>query len=219
MNGLKTKSRQLLGNVITENLAGGEPGHFSTYFSLRRTHSAEDQELLAQLQLAFILFTQLHNFSALEAYKRYITLLCQSPSSLLPSTDPSSKDRVPLLASFLSRLLIPHLEYLRSDFFEEDLPDFDTFLLQEMATLRMSLRAANRFYMQEANENFAQVKEAWTKLAMLVSKKFGWHIGGLDSNSVVKPQRGRLHYNLLAPPDDEDEYTEDGEDAPVVVDL
>lgn len=173
------------------------------------------------MQLAFVLFTQLHNFSALHAYKRYIALLCRSSSTLLPiSTGLSSTDGLSLIAGFLSDVLIPHFNFLRPDFFVEDLPDFDTFLLEELLNLRLSLRAGNRAYAQEAAENpFLRIKENWTSLATLVFKKFAWNLGGLEPEEFAKGIKGRLHYNLLAQPDEEDEYTEEGEDAPVVLEM
>jgi A1 cistron-splicing factor AAR2 len=179
-------------------------------------------ELLAQMQLAFILVTQLHNFSALEAYKRYISLMCRSSSTLLPeSTGLSPSEGLPLVASFLSQVLLPHLERVRQEFFEEDLPDLDVFLLEELSVLRLALRAAQRHYESASDKtSFAQAREAWYNLRQAVDTRFGWKLGGLESDEAASAQKGgKLHYNLLSQPDEEDEYVEEGEDAPVVVEL
>lgn len=198
------------------------------------------QELLAHMQLAFVIFTQLKNFSALDSYKAYLTLLCRSISTFLPSSSglPPSES-IGLYKKFLDDVLLPHIEYLRLEFFEQDLPGLDIFLQEELGHLRMSLRAAYRHYfpnsthtgssaaIQTIDEDtslsvtFKKLCEAWERLRAAAETRFGWHLGRLEPDDVtlLRRQKGRLEYNLLAEADDDDEYREEGDDAPVVVEL
>lgn len=68
---------------------------------------------------------------------------------------------------------------------------------------------------------FKELCEAWERLRKAAEAKFGWELGRLepDDVTILRHQKGRIEYNLLAEADEEDEYTEEGEDAPVVVEL
>lgn len=204
----------LLGNVIEEQLGG------------------EEQELIAQFQLAFLLLTQLHNFSALTIYKLIVSLLCRSVAVLQPATSPSPTSSLPverslpLYTAFLQRGLLPHLQYLRTEFFDADLPGLDNFLQDEFAALRLSLRAARRQYAgaspSPGGELFSHLERAWESVRATAQSKFGWTLGGLTQDGWDDLRRStegktRIEYNLLVQGDEEDEYTEEGEDAPVVV--
>lgn len=201
---------------------------------------AAKQELLAHMQLAFVIFTQLQNFSALDSYKAYLMLSCRSISTFLPSSSglPPSES-IQLYSKFLEEVLLSHIEYLRVEFFEQDLPGLDTFLQEELGHLRMSLRAAYRHYfpstthvgqmtsIQTIDEDetlsipFKQLCGAWEKLRRAAETRFGWQLGRLEPDDVtlLRRQKGRLEYNLLAEADDDDEYREEGDEAPVVVEL
>lgn len=73
----------------------------------------------------------------------------------------------------------------------------------------------------ESSGKFKQLCEAWEKLKQIAESRFGWQLGRLEPDDVtfLRQQRGRIEYNLLAEADEEDEYREEGEDAPVVVEL
>lgn len=68
---------------------------------------------------------------------------------------------------------------------------------------------------------FKELCEAWERLRKASEAKFGWELGRLepDDVTILRHQKGRIEYNLLAEADEEDEYREEGEDAPVVVEL
>jgi A1 cistron-splicing factor AAR2 len=196
------------------------------------------------MQLAFIIFTQLHNFSALDSYKSLLSLFSRSISVFLPSSNGLPPVRsIPLYISLLDEVLLPHIEHLRAEFFEQDLPGLDGFIQEEVANLRISLRAAYRHYFPESTQTgrttaqvtisqssdednnlsiqFKKLCEAWERLRIASENRFGWLFGRLEPDDVtlLRQQKGRIEYNLLAEADEDDEYREEGDDAPVVVEL
>ena len=107
------------------------------------------------------------------------------------------------------------------------MPDLEKFYLQELSALRTTLRQAKRSS-SARNTELEQVETAWVQLAQRSKAKFGWDIGSLDSDQHgYAPEQvraeakgsGKTEYNLLSVPDDDDEYAEEGEDAPVVVEM
>ena len=209
--------------------------------------------MLAEMQLAFILFTLLHNFSALEVYKRHLSLFSRSHSILLPVSsetndfNPSTSPSVlSLYLALMEKVLIPQFEYLRTEFFAEDLPDagLEEFLITELGNyLRRGLRAATKAYTSGPGlKQMQAIDRVWTKFSNLLQAKFGWeHLGPLASVSGQKDTgkkweniakdlreqgKTKISYNLLkdlgeGPDSDEGpEYEdEDDEEAPVVVEL
>jgi A1 cistron-splicing factor AAR2 len=153
-----------------------------------------------------------HNFASLDCYKRFVSLLCRSPAALLPGA------RLPLITSFISSVLLLQLRYLRPEFFEEDLPGLDTFLLGELECLRSGLREASRSWKAD-DADWRELAQAWGSLSALAKDRFEWQLAGLDT-VVAKWIRGtrRVEYNLLREGSEDDEYTEEGEYAPLVVD-
>jgi A1 cistron-splicing factor AAR2 len=181
----------------------------------------DDRQLLAQVQLAFVLFVFVHNFASLDCYKRFVTLICRSSTALLPNDDEEEEDgrHLPLVTSFLSRVLYPQLQYLRPEFFDQDLPGLDTFLLDELDHhLRSGLREAGRSWNRD-DPRWRELTAAWTRLAALVRERFAWELAGLDVVSAKTTKGARkIEYNLLREDRGEDEeYVEEGEFAPVVV--
>ena len=161
---------------------------------------ADPQQILAEMALAYILFTSVHNFSSLEAYKRLLSLLCRSTSAL--------SSRLPLIHTLLSSLLRPQFEALPDNFFADELPVLETFFIAELAALRIGLRATTGAP--------AQLETVWTELGRTV-EKFGWNLGTLkpmpETPEHLKP--GKTHYDLLRA--DGESEDEDDEDRPVVV--
>jgi A1 cistron-splicing factor AAR2 len=206
----------LLLRVLQEQLEDGRLFLFVSPASVLRADEpgggSDDRQLLAEVELAFVLFTFVHQFASLDCYKRFIPLLCRSPAALMPDA------RLQLITSFLSRVLTPQLRYLRPEFFVEDLPGLDTFLLDELECLRSGLREAGRSW-RASDPEWRELTEAWAGLSRLVKERFEWQLAGLDTVSA-KTTKGakRVEYNLLKEDRGEDEeYVEEGEYAPVVV--
>lgn len=173
--------------------------------------------------------------------------MCRSISTFLPSSTGLHPTRsLPLYTKLLSEVLVTHIEHLRQEFFEQDLPGLDSFIQDELAHLRMSLRAAYRYYFpdsahagvsltrglntqssmpidEDSNLSipFRELCEAWEKLRIAAETKYRWQLGRLEPDDVtmLRQQKGRIEYNLLAEADDDDDYREEDEDAPVVVEL
>ncbi|GAA6038389.1 hypothetical protein JCM8097_007624 [Rhodosporidiobolus ruineniae] len=190
----------------------------------------DPKELLAELQLSFILFSLLHNFSSLTVYKALFSLLCRSstlahpPSSRSSTTLPSptlNSASLPLFASFLA-LFHAQLAFLPDDFFTTQLPSLEQHLLDSLAALSNALSDALPAW-TAAGETDAAIAEVWKEvikrwdaLAQLAMGKFGWDLG------VVKGSRARYTVAEGRAKREEDEVDledlEEGEDAPVIMD-
>ena len=150
----------------------------------------DPRQLLAELQLAFILFINVNNFSSLEIYKSIISLLCRSKDVLLPPTPNSSTIGLSLYSDLLT-ILQAQLSSLREGFFDLDLPELDTFLIAELTFLRDSLRSVNKRWSNA--QQWTSFTSHWSKFADYAGEKFGW-----DLKSLEKPlPSGKLHYDLL----------------------
>lgn len=166
---------------------------------------AGPDQLLGELQLSFILFIQLTNFSALDVYKDILSLLCRS------SVSPNDVD----VYEQLLRILYSQLASLRTEFFVEDLPALESFYLDSLDSLRRSLKMVATAQ--------SVIVEGWNRLAQMARDRYGW--GLRQVSGYAKVQSGTTHYDLLPregvgqQSDDEDLLAEEGEDAPVVVDL
>lgn len=161
------------------------------------------RQLLGEMQLAYLLLTQLTNFSALDAYRDLITLFAQSSISA---------NDLDTYIDFLS-LLHNQLTALRPEFFVEDLPELESFFISTLETLRQNLKPV-----------VEHIAQPWTALQDLVPDKFGWSLKPVSGFMPVQP--GTTHYNLASQEgqsgrvmDDEDLLAEEGDDAPVVVEL
>lgn len=191
------------------------------------------KELLAELQLSFILFTLLHNFSSLAAYKIMFSLLCRSSTLLypVPARRPSiyspkllANESLPLFASFLT-ILIDQFEFLDSEFFAAQMPGLDNFLLDELDHLCIGLSDAAPEWNQSGSRGGAGVEiwrfivERYVTFANLTSEKFGWQLG------MIKGSRATGYASQLAAKSKEREHEvdvedlEEGEDAPVIVEM
>lgn len=90
----------LLSSAVAGQLGGGASlrGCEALVAELTFWVCADVQELLAEFQLSFVLFTLLHNFSSLAVYKALFALVARSSTILLPPSarpspdSPSSRD-------------------------------------------------------------------------------------------------------------------------------
>ncbi|GAA5912724.1 hypothetical protein JCM6882_005772 [Rhodosporidiobolus microsporus] len=191
----------------------------------------DPKEILAELQLSFLLFTLLHNFSSLSVYKSLFSLVCRSttlahPPSSRTSTGslPSSvldAASLPLFASFLF-LFLSQVTFLEADFFTTHLPSLEKDLLDSLAVLSQALSDALPSWLDlgakdpKVAEVWKEVVKRWDALAALAMEKFGWDLG------VIRGSKAGYLTGAGRPQREEDEVDfedlEEGEDAPVIVD-
>ncbi|GAA5823056.1 hypothetical protein JCM11251_007468 [Rhodosporidiobolus azoricus] len=198
---------------------------------VRKQLGDDSKELLAELQLSFLLFTLLHNFSSLSVYKSLFSLICRSialarPPSARTSTDslPSpvlEAASLPLFASFLS-IFLSQVNFLESDFFTTHLPSLERDLLDSLAVLSQALSDALPAWVElgtkdpKVAEVWAEVVKRWDGLAAVTMEKYGWDLGvirGSRAGYLTGEGRSRREGDEV---DFED--LEEGEDAPVIVD-
>ena len=201
----------------------------------RNADSAEPVRLIAKLQLAFILVLNLSSFGSLQVYKRIIQIICHAtdihllPAGYIPaSVSSSSNDAKPRrptrlirqLYTSLIQTLSAQLVALPEGVFDTELPELDVWLIGEIDSLRSNLRGAVQASAVRAAEGASvwagegdkavqarrELEEAWTGLVQAVNR-FKWDIEPLQ-----------LH-NVAVQDTDEEDSEEEGEYAPVVVDI
>ncbi|OXG24816.1 A1 cistron-splicing factor AAR2 [Cryptococcus neoformans Tu401-1] len=187
----------LLGNVIDEQL------------------DRNPTALLGHLQLSFVLFLQLSSYSSFLAYKRILALLCQSssflisPSSFLspPKQNPNAHvgEGMKILYKELLKSLRVEIEALPDGVFDTELPEMDVFYLDQLESLRRNLASAIWGEVEEGTAwtdlERQSFKSLWNALRDSAWKKWMWDIDEL-SHRV-----------------DEEDEDEEGEYAPVVVEM
>lgn len=187
----------LLGNVIDEQL------------------DRNPTALLGHLQLSFILFLHLSSYSSLLTYKRILALLCQSSSFLVsPSTflspprlDPNAHvgEGTKTLYKELLKTLRVEIEALPDGVFDTELPEMDVFYLDQLENLRRNLAFAIWGEVEEGTActepERQSFKSLWNALRDSAWKKWKWDIDELGHRV------------------DEEDEDEEGEYAPVVVDM
>ncbi|WVQ80792.1 hypothetical protein IAT38_002897 [Cryptococcus sp. DSM 104549] len=170
--------------------------------------------LIAHFQLAFILLLHLSSYSALLVYKRILALLCQSPSFLStpydyltppPSSPNASIDATARSAyQALLRTLAAQLDAIPDGTFNTELPEMDAFYLDQIESLRKNLTGAmwgkEGTAWKEAERQ--EMKGLWGKLRDTAWRKWKWDVDELGH--VV---------------DDEEDEDEEGEYAPMVVEM
>ncbi|WWD03108.1 hypothetical protein V865_001155 [Kwoniella europaea PYCC6329] len=184
----------LLGNVVEKHL-GGDP-----------------IKLISQLQLSFILLLYLSSYSALLVYKRILTLLCQStaflsnPSEYLSSS--ASQKKVQETFVSLVDTLASQIQAIPEGTFDTELPELDVFYLDQIDSMRKNLSVAISISKDSDkwDENAREkIGSSWTKLKG-AGKPWGWEIGDLSIDRVGQNN-------------DDDEESEEGEYAPVIVEM
>ncbi|WWC89213.1 uncharacterized protein L201_004131 [Kwoniella dendrophila CBS 6074] len=202
----------LLGNVIQEQL-GGDP-----------------IKLISQLQLSFILLLHLSSYSSLLVYKRILSLLCQSstflitPNQYLGQTSTSSKSaltittiskKVQELYKSLTETLVIQIDSIPDGTFDTELPELDSFYLDQIESLRKNLILAIKGTkdIQGWNEAVANdMRKSWKGLKIIASK-WGWEINDLITSNSDNA------YNGQEDEEESEESEEEGEYAPVIVEL
>ena len=166
------------------------------------TSFADQKELLAELQLAFVLFVLVHNHSALETYESLLSLLCRSHYALMPESV-----LLPLFVVFVETVTA-QLSFLPPDFFSTQLPSLERFLLDSLEALKRGMEDALPAYPTD-HVVWKAMLDRWTRLADTTVERFGWQLG------MVRGSRHRF----VSTEDDgvAIEDLEEGEDAPVIV--
>lgn len=182
----------LLGDVVRNSLDRGEP---SALCCRKQRLMSDPYRLLGQLQLAFVLLLQLSSYGGVTVYKRILSLFTRSSSLLLsPSEFPAEGHDVLRLFQAVVVVLAAQIATIPSGSFETELPEFDLFYLDEIESLRQNL-------------SFApwrdQMLTSWKRLQS-AGKTWRWAI-----EDIATPAQNA----------ESDEEDEEGEYAPVVVDM
>ena len=188
------------------------------------------------MQLSFILYTLLHNFSALSIYKSLFSLLCRSTSILLPpSARPLSTaspyassiltlESLPLYASFI-QIFSDQLTFLDKEFFSVQMPGLDIFLLTELDFLLVTLSDASSHWNSiggSGKEIWRVLVGRWDEMTRISTEKFGWELGMIrGSRKRTGEELSKLNSASGERVEDEVdiEDLEEGEDAPIIVDM
>jgi A1 cistron-splicing factor AAR2 len=137
-------------------------------------------------------------------YKRILSLLTQSsdllvnPSTYLPDIDTRA---IETLNSSLAQALTAQLVALPEGVFDTELPELDAYFMDELENLRVNISAASSHWAGPVRQT---VDIAWKDLQSKCKARWGWTIDGL---SEARPQS------------DEESDEEEGEYAPVIVDM
>ncbi|KAJ9477559.1 hypothetical protein PHBOTO_001121 [Pseudozyma hubeiensis] len=179
--------------------------------------------LLCEFELAFVLFITANNAYAFDHWKDLIVLFCRSssligaqsafqlhPSAAMPASDSHHNTAIDLTAhtAFLTTLHT-HLLILPTDFWSsQSTTQQESHLLKQLDVLRaniarsLSTPSQRQHKVEEAHRE--QLVKAWRVLSHTTASKFGWTLDfRLDEEAEVQ----------------DDIEAEEGEDAPVIVDL
>lgn len=153
-------------------------------------------KLVGELQLTFILLLHLSSYGALTVYKRFLPLFTRSSSLLFsPNVDMGSAVDLAKVYGGLITTLAVQLKALPAGVFETELPEFDLFFLDEIESLRQNLGAAPWS---------VQLTLQWQELRK-AGRTWNWDLGDLETHTA--------HVN------EEEESDEEGEYAPVIVEM
>jgi hypothetical protein len=151
------------------------------------------QELLSEVQLSFLLFILLYSHSALNHWKKLISIICQSEKFVLSQT----KFTIPFL-----RILYEQLNFVPSDFFTSEISK-DNFLAPALSSLFTSLHQLNVKLSPVRDKLMIEnVEENYKRLLKFVQKKFD--IFMMESTS------DNNHFN--------DAFLFDEDDMPIILD-
>ncbi|BGP42201.1 hypothetical protein JCM10449v2_006206 [Rhodotorula kratochvilovae] len=198
---------------------------------VKKQLGGDPKELLGELQLAFVLFSLVHNFSSLSTYKALFSLICRAstlarPTSRRDTSSPFAAElltdsSLPLFASFLSTFHA-QVDFLEPTFFSTQLPSLEQHLLDSLLHLSNALSDAlpawEELGARDANVAgvWREVVKRWDALATLTTAKFGWELGVIrGSRAKYLSREGR---SRRAEDEVDLEDLEEGEYAPVVVD-
>jgi A1 cistron-splicing factor AAR2 len=211
-----------LSNAV-KNQFGGGASRCPVLLRTPLTSFTDVKELLSELQLSFVLFTSLHNFSALSAYTNLLSLLCHSPTLLLPASPHASSlsllsptSTLPLYASLLS-VLRAELSHLDPGFFETQLPSLSDTILDSLDALRTGLIDASPLWEPitgSSKDVWTTVVKNWKSLSEVAMERFGWELGMVGMRAWEREHKRKRDEGEV---DLED--LEEGDDAPVLVEM
>lgn len=159
----------------------------------------------------------------------------------------SSNVTLPLFASFLA-VVDAHLRYLEPDFFSLHLPSLEQDLVAHLERLRVALSDAAPLWLDKTTafarsssssskkeddggvaaaelvgEVWSTLVKRWNALGAIAMEKFGWDLGMIaGTRAPPRPPSRRDDHDDTGEGDSEGipfDELEEGEDAPVIVDL
>jgi hypothetical protein len=166
---------------------------------------------LAEIQLAFVIFLYVQNFAGLLAYKRLLSLCarCEELFQDLDDVSPAegvtlTRESIGQFYSLLIKTLEVHIKVVPETFFTVELAGtgMEDFWFAEIETLI-------RNYGSNARRGDVELDSAIGSLSETVRSKFGWDLPDLRS----------VRRKAEEDEDDDGDELEEGEDAPVVVEL
>jgi A1 cistron-splicing factor AAR2 len=163
---------------------------------------------LAQLQLAFVIFINVQNFSSLLAFKRLLILLTRSECIFrkddLREEGGFSRQSLDELYLLLLRTLAAELQSLPETFFTVDLEGtgMQDFWREELQALCSTLTHGRVGTPTLESTHATPMREAVSRLRKIAEERFQWTLKASDELT-----------------NSDDEPLEEGEDAPIVVDM
>lgn len=177
------------------------------------------EPLLREFELCFLLFRYTSNAAALDHWMAIVSLFSRAaayigapapPHTLHPcewDTDLPLPELAPRLAAHRAwiQALVSQFDALPSSIWTEDLLTFEAQILDDMANLRTnisrSLGASAASTSSSPSAEHEQLVQAWRKLSAISKQQFEWSLDYLLDEEV------------------EADDAEEGEDAPVIVDM
>lgn len=164
---------------------------------------------MAQLQLAFLIFINVQNFSSLLAFKRFLILLSRSEQIFydkeLLTTNGIDSQTVHDLYTRLFGILTAQLSSLPETFFSVDLAGtgMQDFWQDELQSLCRNVACIPPTCALQAPQA-SHIKDAMAELKAVAWARFQWNLDTSGTEGSAS---------------DEEEEEEEGEDAPVIVEL
>lgn len=206
----------LLADTVLRKCSGGELSLAEKQI-FWLTVCVDPSTLLGHLQIAFLLFLQLHNYSSLLVYKRLLGLFCQSSSILVDKElSVDIKCDWPALFRDLVRTLDAQVMLLPEDFFT-DSPDagLENFIIMQLVSLSQNLMSCCSSMPDTDKWSIAKASE---QLRKTVESRFRWQLPRWRERlDVTVPGEPDQHHATRDGMDSD--YEEEGDDAPVIVEL
>ncbi|CAH1759938.1 23345_t:CDS:2 [Entrophospora sp. SA101] len=167
---------------------------------LQKVYNNDYKEVLGELQLSFVCLLMAQNYAGLIQWKNIVQLICSSKEALETYAETFYNEFFDVIQF--------QLEECPNDFFE-DLTYENNFLIHAIKTLHSNIiDIANTMELNSLQrpKKLHALKRRLEKFRGFVNKKFNWDI-------VKYKNEGGIEYENY------EEYTEEGEYAPVVVEL
>jgi A1 cistron-splicing factor AAR2 len=159
-------------------------------------------DLLGEVQLAFILFINLYSYPALETWKSYVNIICSSERFLLAN---------PLFTIGFIRVLYEQLNFAPNDFFEDEISKAN-FLGPSLTALFSALSSI-------AADSI--IYEHKKRFLTYLNKKFNFHEDIFDRTDVSVSVQSDEHEHVIHDLETCREYQEAGiwdDSKPIIVD-